>query len=85
MASSSLVFRRSDPADSSALLKTAKQVFRFANSYWGSYGDSLLAAVCLTIVPLPCLSGHRSIHALLIYRCGDVEMWCVRRNGDVAC
>ncbi|CAH9073036.1 unnamed protein product, partial [Cuscuta epithymum] len=46
MAAASLVFRRSDPAYSSRLLKTAKQVFRFANSYRGSYGDSLQSAVC---------------------------------------
>ncbi|KAG6517889.1 endoglucanase 1-like [Zingiber officinale] len=46
LAAASIVFKNSDPAYSSKLLRTATQVFDFANKYRGSYSDSLSSVVC---------------------------------------
>ncbi|XP_010264394.1 PREDICTED: endoglucanase 8-like [Nelumbo nucifera] len=46
LAASSIVFRSSDPSYSLRLLNRAKEVFRFANMYQGSYNDSLGKWVC---------------------------------------
>lgn len=41
MASASLVFKKSNPTYSSALLKHAKQLFTFADKHRGSYSESI--------------------------------------------
>ncbi|KAJ8753008.1 hypothetical protein K2173_008743 [Erythroxylum novogranatense] len=46
LAASSLVFRSSDPAYSSKLVKRAIEVFNFADTYRGSYNNSLGPWVC---------------------------------------
>lgn len=46
LAAASIVFRSSDLAYSQRLLKTAMQVFQFADNYRGAYSDSLRAGVC---------------------------------------
>lgn len=43
LAAASIVFRSSDMAYSQCLLKTAMQVFQFADNYRGAYSDSLRA------------------------------------------
>ncbi|XP_054824066.1 endoglucanase 1-like [Prosopis cineraria] len=46
LAASSLVFKESDPQYSSKLLEAAITVFNFADTYRGSYSDSLNSVVC---------------------------------------
>ncbi|CAO2819347.1 unnamed protein product [Amaranthus hypochondriacus] len=46
LASASIVFKDSDPSYSSKLLHRAIQVFDFADTYRGSYSDSLNSVVC---------------------------------------
>ncbi|WJZ82107.1 hypothetical protein VitviT2T_001897 [Vitis vinifera] len=46
LAAASIVFKDSDPSYSTKLLQTAMKVFDFADSYRGSYSDSLSSVVC---------------------------------------
>ncbi|KAK4746064.1 hypothetical protein SAY87_012376 [Trapa incisa] len=46
LAAASIVFKDSDPSYSARLLQTAVKVFEFADSYRGSYSDSLSSVVC---------------------------------------
>ncbi|XP_020580282.1 endoglucanase 1-like [Phalaenopsis equestris] len=46
LAAASIIFQRSDPSYSSRLLQTARKVFDFADSFRGSYSDSLSSVVC---------------------------------------
>ncbi|XP_068647567.1 endoglucanase 3 [Aristolochia californica] len=46
LAAASLVFRKTDPAYSKLLLRTAKSVMAFALKYRGAYSDSLSSSVC---------------------------------------
>ncbi|GLU17600.1 hypothetical protein SLE2022_339600 [Rubroshorea leprosula] len=46
LAAASIIFKESDPSYSDKLLKTAVEVFDFADKYRGSYSDSLNSAVC---------------------------------------
>ncbi|KAL5551521.1 hypothetical protein UlMin_001697 [Ulmus minor] len=46
LAAASIVFKDSDPSYSGKLLKTAMNVFEFADKYRGSYSDSIKSGVC---------------------------------------
>nr|DAD47865.1 TPA_asm: hypothetical protein HUJ06_017802 [Nelumbo nucifera] len=76
LAASSMVFASSDPSYSKSLLQRAKEVFRFADTYRGSYNDSIGGGAC----PFYCdFSGYMDelvwAAAWLYKASGNQEYW----------
>uniref|UniRef100_A0A7C9A5Q8 Endoglucanase n=1 Tax=Opuntia streptacantha TaxID=393608 RepID=A0A7C9A5Q8_OPUST len=85
LAAASMVFRRSDPSYSRALLDRATRVFEFADKYRGSYSDGLKNVVC----PFYCdYSGYEDEllwGAAWLHRATRNPMYLnyIQRNGQV--
>ncbi|PIN07228.1 Cellulase [Handroanthus impetiginosus] len=72
LAAASIVFKDSDPSYSNRLLKTAMNVFDFADRYKGSYSDSLGSVVC------PFYCSYSGYHDELLWGAS----WLHRASGD---
>ncbi|KAL0313170.1 UNVERIFIED_CONTAM: Endoglucanase 1 [Sesamum radiatum] len=72
LAAGSIVFKDSDPSYSQKLLKTAMQVFDFADRYRGAYSDSLGSVVC------PFYCSYSGYHDELLWGAS----WLHRASGD---
>ncbi|KAL0331602.1 UNVERIFIED_CONTAM: Endoglucanase 1 [Sesamum angustifolium] len=72
LAAGSIVFKDSDPSYSQKLLKTAMEVFDFADRYRGAYSDSLGSVVC------PFYCSYSGYHDELLWGAS----WLHRASGD---
>ncbi|XP_020573886.1 endoglucanase 1-like [Phalaenopsis equestris] len=72
LAAASIIFQRSDPSYSSRLLQTARKVFDFADSFRGSYSDSLSSVVC------PFYCSYSGYHDELLWGAA----WLQRASGN---
>ncbi|GAB4835047.1 Esterase/lipase/thioesterase, variant 2 [Ancistrocladus abbreviatus] len=74
LAAASIVFKDTDPSYSTELLQTAMRVFDFADTYKGSYSDSLNSVVC------PFYCSYSGYHDELLWGAS----WIHRASGNAS-